>query len=591
MIRRAKIKPISLERGIDFMRIALSVLAITLTLGTAAAQMTPDQRAHDFQNLAALYAKRYAPAEWKKYALGFDLLNLTPWLSRIRAASSDLEYYEICQEYVASLDDGHSGYSAASFGFNANLGFSVDIYDGKVLIDQINRQFLPAAEFPFQVGDELVSLDGRSAEEWIQHFAKRIALGNPATTRRYAADRITFRPQAQVPRAVELGDTAQVVIRRASGEEQTIALRWVKQGVPFLQAGPVPAVKTSVERSAFGEPAEIRPFQAPDSLLFQGTTWNEETGSEEPRRFVLGWGARNPVFAGGLPPSFQLRLGRNPIDFHYSGTFTAGGLRIGYLRIPSFSPPLLIALRELDGEIAFLEQNTDGLIVDVMRNPGGGCYLHDAASRLIPYRFTGFAQQIRPTINFMNSFATLPLALRAQRADEWIIALVDSYVAQMRTAYREGGLTGPIPVCTQTGALIGASFESDPAPVVYTKPLIVLTDEFSVSAADIFPSIIQDNRRGPIVGMRTAGMGGLSEGWSAGFYSEATAGNTLTLVTRPRYISTADYPSAPYLENIGVRPDIDVNYMTRENLLNSGRPFVERISGIIVDHIRNSRPR
>ena len=40
------------------------------------AQLTPEQRAHDFQSLAALYAKRYAPLTWKKQISSFDLLEL-----------------------------------------------------------------------------------------------------------------------------------------------------------------------------------------------------------------------------------------------------------------------------------------------------------------------------------------------------------------------------------------------------------------------------------------------------------------------------------------------------------------------------------
>ena len=44
----------------------------------------------DFQNLAALFAKRYAPANWKKQALGFDLFNLKPWLDKINAVKDDL---------------------------------------------------------------------------------------------------------------------------------------------------------------------------------------------------------------------------------------------------------------------------------------------------------------------------------------------------------------------------------------------------------------------------------------------------------------------------------------------------------------------
>ena len=150
-------------------------LAVLLVSQPACAQMTTEQRVLDFQNLAALYAKRYAPADWKRRALGFDLFELKPWLDRVRAAKDDLEFFEIEAEYAAKLQDTHTGFQMTS-NFAARLGAGpvpnlpgatfigvlVDIYDGKVLIDFINRTLLPASEYPFQVGDEIVSVDGLS---------------------------------------------------------------------------------------------------------------------------------------------------------------------------------------------------------------------------------------------------------------------------------------------------------------------------------------------------------------------------------------------------------------------------------------------
>jgi hypothetical protein len=40
-------------------------------------------------------------------------------------------------------------------------------------------------------------------------------------------------------------------------------------------------------------------------------------------------------------------------------------------------------------------------------------------------------------------------------------------------------------------------------------------------------------------------------------------------------VSTPDFPPAPYIENIGVRPDVVVDYMTRANLMGAGAPFVQ----------------
>ena len=192
------------------------------------AQMTVDQRVFDFQSLAALYAKRYAPADWKKQALGFDLFDLKPWLDRVRAAKDDLEFFEIQAEYVAKLQDTHTGFQMTSSfaarlgatpfpGGGILLGLTADIYDGKVLFDSISRTSLPANSFPFQIGDELVSVDGVSVEDWIKRISTWRQYGNPNTTRRFASQQILNRTQSTFPRAVETPDSSTIEVRRASG--------------------------------------------------------------------------------------------------------------------------------------------------------------------------------------------------------------------------------------------------------------------------------------------------------------------------------------------------------------------------------------
>ena len=99
----------------------------------------------------------------------------------------------------------------------ADLGFTVDIYDGRVLIEAINRTRLPQAQFPFQVGDALLSVDGRTSEAWIRYFSRFRKQGNPRSTRRSIADFLTFRPQSRVPRAIDLPDEAVIVVERESG--------------------------------------------------------------------------------------------------------------------------------------------------------------------------------------------------------------------------------------------------------------------------------------------------------------------------------------------------------------------------------------
>src|SRR4029453_17976169 len=112
--------------------LALALLVLAVPVPRAQEALTSKQRIADLEQLAALYAKNYAPYEWKRDVLGFDLLRLTPWLQRIHH-SDDLDFQEALIEYVASLNDAHD-FIAFPTTFSASLPMSVDIYHVKVLI-------------------------------------------------------------------------------------------------------------------------------------------------------------------------------------------------------------------------------------------------------------------------------------------------------------------------------------------------------------------------------------------------------------------------------------------------------------------------
>lgn len=130
----------------------MKLLALFLLAIPALAQLSEEQNLSDFRSLAALYSKRYAPLDWKQQLYNFNPLDLSPWLDRVRSASTDLDFYELMVEYVSNLQDGHDYYQLPS-NFVAQLGFNVDVYDHKVLIDSLNRSVLPQAQYPFTIGD------------------------------------------------------------------------------------------------------------------------------------------------------------------------------------------------------------------------------------------------------------------------------------------------------------------------------------------------------------------------------------------------------------------------------------------------------
>lgn len=540
-------------------------------------QLSMDQKVADFRHLAGLYAKQYAPYEWKLAVQRFDLLDLGGWLDRVRATRDDLDFYDLMIEYVARLNDAHDVYTLPS-NFSASLGFTVDIYDGKVLVDSISRTRLPASEYPFQIGDELVSVNGRDVERLMVELSKYSTAANPRSTRRSAAGRITTRSQSRIPRAIEVGDRAEVVIRRASGEMETYSIPWIKTGLAMTTVGPVPTPQS--RRMTAETDSAVPDYLAP--LV-------ELRNCELPEKAaVLGQGSRTPIFA--MPAGFTQRLGRASADVFFSGTFQAQGYRIGLIRIPSYSTAdTTAALAQFRLEMAYFQENTDGLIVDQMRNPGGEVgYANSLLRYLIPFPFRVLGFEIRATSNWVARFSSAFESARSRGAEPWIVGLYEAILQEVAGANRANrGRTGPLP-------LDDISLDREPARdaggavLAYTKPLMMLVDEFSASGGDAVPATIQDNRRGPIFGMRTMGAGGSVVTLGVGSYSEGSAGMTQTLMNRKYPIVTSEYPVAPYVENIGVRPDIEADYMTRENLLNGGRAFVQAFTAAMVDHIRKN---
>ena len=383
-------------------RLVLALLSIS-TCVSCWGQLTPGQKAEDLQTLASLYAKQYAPVTWKMQAFDYNLFKLAPWLDLVQQTTDDIGFYEVMAEYVASLNDAHSVYQNPS-DFEAELGFSTDIYEGKVLIDSIDRSALPATKFKFQIGDELVMVDNKTVEEYIQEFPKFFSDANPGSTSRDAASLIPLRIQAFYPRAEEVGSTATVVIRRQKGNLETYMIRWVKSGTPLTKIGPTKfpqiAGRPSRRAAPTTKPAARNDYRS-------AVVYLQKMRLPTPKN-VLNFAALQPVF--NLPAGFTQRLGGN-FDFFFTGTFVSGVKTIGYIRIPDFelfgdySSFVDAADSSFDDEIAYMQANTSGLVVDVMRNPGGyGCYAEDLMSRLATSQFHDLNAELRPTILEVQAF-------------------------------------------------------------------------------------------------------------------------------------------------------------------------------------------
>jgi hypothetical protein len=534
-----------------------------------------------------VYDKNYGPYDWKRAAFGYDLLNVAPWIDKIAGTKNDLDFYEVMVSYVASLNDAHDYYSPPS-NFTARLNFGVDIYDGKLIVDTINRTRLPANEFPFVIGYELVAIDGKDAQKILDGLLQYDVAANPRSTRRLSAGLLTVRPQSVMPHAADVPEISTVVFRRPDGNLESYRIPWTKSGLPLTSVGTYltpNAARSGANLGAEGDPGEDDP--APSYMLPLLNLWN----CRLPDRGVNGFGSQFPIFVGAMPSGFTQRLGAFAADTFYSGTFEAGGYKIGFIRIPSFAPAnTSAALTAFQKEIAFFKANTDGLVVDVTRNPGGSLsYLNQILSQLFFATWRSIPFEVRATSGFISQISSALEQAKAQGAPPSIIALYQSIKDELVAANRANrGRTQPIP-------LDDIIIDREPARdakgsvIGYDKPMILTMDELTASAGDAFAATIQDNSRGILVGFRTMGAGGNVVGWEAGSYSLGFMTVTQSLMNRKNPVRTNEYPAAPYVENIGVYPDVWADYMTRDNLTRNGKAFVDTFVAAIVNYIQIQR--
>lgn len=597
-----------------FLRIFVPLLSLA---PVGFAQLTPAQKTSDFMQLVGLYAKNYAPYELRRDLFGFDLYNIQPWLTQINQSTDDITFYDIITKYVASLQDSHDEVILPS-DYDAWLHMDTDIYDGNVLIGDIDRAYLPSKKYPFQVGDQIVSVDGVTASNLVQSFIPYAVNGSGSKTSqmRLAAGVIAERYQGWNPKAAQIGASATVVVKRQNGNVETYTIPWDKTGTAIVTVGPVPSPQTAavshLDRSVAprntiasrrprlpkprnpwgaweGPPAAIEPDAVPAYMQVQKKLqYGKALAAVVPVSAGIDPYGNNflPVF--NPPAGFKLRLGSRSTDQFLSGTFPVGNFNIGYIRIPTMAPPSeSTALTQFVNEITYFSANTDGLVVDVMANGGGdGCYSGSLASALIPFTFRGLSLQLRATQNWVLDFSEALTSAQQQGAPTWVTNLYSLYLQDVQLALSQNrGLTGNLPVCDVT-------FDTNPitnnkgANIAYTKPILVLTDNFTLSAAEVFTMFMQDNKRATIFGTRTDGGGGNVVGYfgNATDYSEASARVTESLITRVQPVATPGFPAgqySQYYDGQGIYPDILQDYQTLDNLLNGGKTFVSAFSTAI----------
>lgn len=547
-------------------RLMSGVLAATvmaLTSQTSFAALTTEQRLTDYSQLVNTFERSYGPLRWKKTTIGLDWKkNVEDFRAKVIAARSDGEFYRVMAQFLASLQDAHVTATIPS-NFRANLGFLCDYIEGKVLIDIIDPLRLPTMLFPFKKGDQLIAIGGVPVEKLMDEFIKVDNSGFELSRKRIAAVRLTSRREGS-GLVVPKGTTTITVLPKGAAAPQTVTITWARFGTPLVELDDLSQLMSS-DSLADSVP------QANDFDSFQGELKKLPMFTMAlPYEKVAEWQRTGVTDIGSLKPMFNLPEGSVQIPGVKTTavTFDSNGKKIGLLRIPSYGDDKL--LEDLARAVIEMEKTTDVLVIDQTNNPGGSVSLvSDITSLFADKSYTDMVFEIRPSLQWLSTAQGINQEIADMlKADpnSAVGNALKARFAYMEDEMRESLAARKFATTPMSLNLMGQFGMIQPQPKIhYSKPILMLINEFDFSGGDAFPAIMKDNGRVTLFGQRTTGAGGNVRGYGplANSFFKFTV--TESLMVRP---------NGKYMENLGISPDI-VYDITEDDFNNGYRNYVK----------------
>ncbi|MBI2092079.1 MAG: protease-like activity factor CPAF [Deltaproteobacteria bacterium] len=517
----------------------LFIMFYSIEINSAASrphQLADEEKLSDFYQLVNQIKNGYGPKEYKKEKLGLDVDVLADeYVQKIKNAKNNGEFYSLIIKFVAEFQDGHfSAWMPTTY--IAYLPFSVSLIQDKALIEKVDRKELPKDIFPFDRGDELVSMNDKPVQKIIDELLPYIATGNPRATRTGAANALTLRPGRTFP--VPSGDVKVTVKSRDNSRMYAIKLQWKHKGEQFDEniLAAVKAIKvllsSDISETLTSSPTEFSIF---DIDMKDSYSCNPHTRIAIPKDATI--------------------LMEEPFTAYYYPTAKGN---VGYVRIPHYYPPDDDKDGQLDFEKWFehykwaldrMEKETIGLIIDQDHNCGGSVtYLENIAALFMTgefepqhFQFRASKQQVLEFKSWLDEFDSKYYV----EYDE----IFEIYKLVEDSFYKGLYLT-PMTSFHGSRKLEGLG--------VYTKPVIILIDYFAGSGGDAFPAMMQGLGRAKLLGTTTMGLGGNVIQMPPLFYSQLGTRMTQSLFFRP---------DGTPVENRGAEPDIPYE-ITIEDFVN-----------------------
>ena len=537
-------------------------------------------------NLSVLqntFFSHYAPVQWKEASLGWKMDEefLEAKKTVLEKPHTIKEFQNLLAKLFGAFQDYHTRIYFHSTA-RATLPFIVTEINEKYFVTWSNVDSI-------QKGDEIVLWNGKPpAVE-----AKTLVYGHQSETqKKLAASFLTLRQGAlgfDMPQ-----ETLTLEVKQENSQEtlQTV-INWTIEEEQI----PAPPI-TDLPKKAFKrvykalKRGKTRLKAAKNPFFHRDFTWApyRQTQATKPH-----FDDMRPQLVGNRT-SFVPSLGEGLISSAEEDPIHAylfqlpSQKKAGYLRIPSYM---------LDGEdfqaikewLRLFEAAADVLVIDQVNNPGGSLWsvyallthLSSDPIKVFKNRISltqeevAFSVWMLDQLNFEEinsdeeaqdmlgeSMLGIPIDLNfAKSLQKFLKDSIEEWSLGNR-------LTKPLP-------LFGIEKIQPHSNVRFTKPILVLINELDFSCGDLFPAIMQDNKRAVLFGSKTAGAGG---------YVLQTSFPNLAGIDAFTYTgSLLERLDGSYIENVGVSPDI--SYVLTEDDVKTGAyqeyksAVIEALEGLI----------
>ncbi len=523
------------------MKLIISLaLSLALTSPAFANTTVSDAAEASLTFMKSVYATTYAPAPWKAKYDNWNIdAEFNKGMTAIRANKNNMSVKDarrILMDFIYSMRDYHVSIQFYSTEMSS-LPFTVRSAEGRYFIVYVDAEKTSPSTFPFKVGDEVLEFDGRPVSEVIQEL--KIMELNVASTDEALAELALTNRQVSRGHIAQRGPVSLTVMPKGASKAVTRQLIW--EHTPEV-------IKDISENITMDNVIPANTLI--DAPIMQ---MDLETNLDNPHSL-------------GHKKGFLPKLGTaiwesSDEDLYHAYIYqNEKNELIGVIRIPAYVvadyPKSVAAFAKT---IAHMEKVTDKLVIDQLNNPGGSVfYLYALASILSPEPLKAPRHRMSVTPSRVDSCVTALKQLESidsdQKAKEVIGENIHGYLVSLQFVhfYREycklyieewqAGKTMTRPYW------IAGVDEINPYSNTYSKPILILVNELDFSGGDFFPTIMQDNDRATIMGVRTAGAGG--------YVLNYTYPNLLGVKAFRVTESLAYRVDQNPIENLGVTPDI-----------------------------------